>query len=146
MLQDHASSHTDKHTRTRTRTPITPGSIKSAAVEEEVEAGRESSLDSDAGKAALALVSAWVTEHHAFHDTSVQERSRFAYYQRAHNKGGGTCVTSNNGSIRRTASTMNSEGANRQQDIDCEHTDSWIKAHQKIFYGWIAQAMAAAKK
>ncbi len=36
------------------------------------------------------------------------------------------------------------DGENRQQDIE-RHTDSWIKAHQKTFDGWIAQAMAAAK-
>ena len=36
------------------------------------------------------------------------------------------------------------DGENRQQDIQ-RHTDSWIKAHQKTFDGWIAQAMAAAK-
>ena len=36
------------------------------------------------------------------------------------------------------------DGENRQQDI-ARHTDSWIKAHQKTFDGWIAQAKAAAK-
>jgi glycine betaine/proline transport system substrate-binding protein len=36
------------------------------------------------------------------------------------------------------------DGQNRQQDI-ARHTDSWIKAHQKTFDGWIAQALAAAK-
>ena len=36
------------------------------------------------------------------------------------------------------------EGENRQQDIE-RHTDSWIKAHQNIFDGWIAQAKAAAQ-
>ena len=35
-------------------------------------------------------------------------------------------------------------GENRQQDVE-RHTDGWIKAHQKTFDGWIAQAMAAAK-
>ena len=37
------------------------------------------------------------------------------------------------------------EGQNRQQDI-ARHTDSWIKAHQKTFDGWIEQALAAATK
>lgn len=37
------------------------------------------------------------------------------------------------------------EGQNRQQDI-ARHADSWIKAHQKTFDGWIAQALAAAKR
>ena len=36
------------------------------------------------------------------------------------------------------------DGENRQQDIE-RHTDSWIKAHQKTFDGWIAEAKAAAK-
>ena len=36
------------------------------------------------------------------------------------------------------------DGENRQQDI-ARHTDGWIKAHQKMFDGWIAQAMVAAK-
>lgn len=36
-------------------------------------------------------------------------------------------------------------GENRQQDVE-RHTDGWIKGHQKTFDGWIAQAMAAAKK
>ncbi|MES2413873.1 MAG: glycine betaine/L-proline ABC transporter substrate-binding protein ProX [Pseudomonadota bacterium] len=35
------------------------------------------------------------------------------------------------------------DGQNRQQDIE-RHTDSWIKAHQKTFDGWIAQALLAA--
>ena len=35
------------------------------------------------------------------------------------------------------------DGENRQQDIE-RHTDAWIKAHQKTFDGWIAQALAAA--
>ena len=37
------------------------------------------------------------------------------------------------------------DGQNRQQDIE-RHTDSWIKAHQKTFDSWIAQALAAADK
>ena len=36
------------------------------------------------------------------------------------------------------------DGENRQQDIQ-RHTDGWIKAHQKTFDGWIAQAKASAK-
>ncbi len=36
------------------------------------------------------------------------------------------------------------DGENRQRDIE-RHTDSWIKAHQATFDGWIAQAKAAAK-
>jgi glycine betaine/proline transport system substrate-binding protein len=36
------------------------------------------------------------------------------------------------------------DGEKSQQDI-ARHTDSWIKAHQKTFDGWIAQAKAAAK-
>ena len=36
------------------------------------------------------------------------------------------------------------EGQNKQQDI-ARHTDGWIKAHQKTFDGWIAQALLAAK-
>jgi glycine betaine/proline transport system substrate-binding protein len=35
------------------------------------------------------------------------------------------------------------DGQNRQQDVE-RHTDAWIKAHQKTFDGWIAQALAAA--
>lgn len=35
------------------------------------------------------------------------------------------------------------DGQNRQQDMQ-RHADSWIKAHQKTFDGWIAQALAAA--
>ncbi|MEO5606912.1 MAG: glycine betaine/L-proline ABC transporter substrate-binding protein ProX [Polaromonas sp.] len=38
-----------------------------------------------------------------------------------------------------------SQGENKPQDIE-RHTDGWIKAHQKTFDGWIAQAEAAAKK
>nr|WP_236582025.1 glycine betaine/L-proline ABC transporter substrate-binding protein ProX [Hydrogenophaga sp. BPS33] len=37
------------------------------------------------------------------------------------------------------------DGENKPQDIE-RHTDAWIKAHQKTFDGWIAQALAAAKK
>ena len=37
-----------------------------------------------------------------------------------------------------------SQGENKPQDIE-RHTDGWIKAHQKTFDGWIAQALAAAK-
>jgi glycine betaine/proline transport system substrate-binding protein len=35
------------------------------------------------------------------------------------------------------------DGQNRQQDVE-RHTDAWIKAHQKTFDGWVAQALAAA--
>ena len=35
-------------------------------------------------------------------------------------------------------------GENKQKDVE-RHVDGWIKAHQKTFDGWIAQAMAAAK-
>ena len=35
-------------------------------------------------------------------------------------------------------------GENKAQDVE-RHTDGWIKAHQKTFDGWIAQALAAAK-
>jgi glycine betaine/proline transport system substrate-binding protein len=35
------------------------------------------------------------------------------------------------------------EGQNQQQDVE-RHVDGWIKAHQKTFDGWVAQAMAAA--
>jgi glycine betaine/proline transport system substrate-binding protein len=38
-----------------------------------------------------------------------------------------------------------SRGENKAQDIE-RHTDAWIKAHQSTFDGWIAQALAAAKK
>ena len=37
------------------------------------------------------------------------------------------------------------DGQNSQRDFE-RHADSWIKAHQKTFDGWIAQAMAAAAK
>ena len=37
-----------------------------------------------------------------------------------------------------------SQGENKPQDIN-RHLDGWIKAHQKTFDGWIAQAMVAAK-
>ena len=37
-----------------------------------------------------------------------------------------------------------SRGENKPQDIH-RHLDGWIKAHQKTFDSWIAQAMAAAK-
>ena len=37
-----------------------------------------------------------------------------------------------------------SRGENKPQDIN-RHLDGWIKAHQKTFDGWIAQAMAAAE-
>ena len=36
------------------------------------------------------------------------------------------------------------QGENTAADID-RHTDGWIKAHQKTFDGWLAQARAAAK-
>ena len=36
------------------------------------------------------------------------------------------------------------DGENQQQDVE-RHTDGWIKAHQKTFNGWIAQAVAASK-
>ena len=35
-------------------------------------------------------------------------------------------------------------GQNKPADI-ARHTDGWIKAHQKTFDGWIAQALAAAR-
>ena len=38
---------------------------------------------------------------------------------------------------------MMNEGQNQQQDVE-RHVDGWIKAHQKTFDGWVAQAMAAA--
>jgi glycine betaine/proline transport system substrate-binding protein len=38
---------------------------------------------------------------------------------------------------------MMNEGQNQQKDVE-RHVDGWIKAHQKTFDGWIAQAMAAA--
>ncbi|NMM87073.1 glycine betaine ABC transporter substrate-binding protein [Rhodococcus sp. SRB_17] len=37
---------------------------------------------------------------------------------------------------------MNS-GENKQKDVE-RHVDGWIKAHQKTFDGWVAQALAAA--
>ena len=37
-----------------------------------------------------------------------------------------------------------SHGENQPKDVE-RHTDSWIKAHQKTFDGWIAQSLAAAK-
>ena len=43
-----------------------------------------------------------------------------------------------------TQNRLMHDGENRQQDIE-RHTDGWIKAHQKTFDGWIAQALAAAK-
>ena len=36
------------------------------------------------------------------------------------------------------------QGEKTAADIE-RHTDSWIKAHQKTFDGWLAQARAAAK-
>lgn len=38
-----------------------------------------------------------------------------------------------------------SKGENTGADLE-RHTDGWIKGHKKTFDGWIAQAMAAAKK
>lgn len=38
-----------------------------------------------------------------------------------------------------------SQGQNKAADI-ARHVDRWIKAHQKTFDGWIAQAVAAAKQ
>ncbi len=37
------------------------------------------------------------------------------------------------------------DGENKPQDVE-RHTDAWIKAHQKTFDGWVAQALAAAKR
>ena len=37
-----------------------------------------------------------------------------------------------------------SEGANTQKDVE-RHTDGWIRVHQQLFDGWIAQARAAAR-
>ncbi|SEK03457.1 glycine betaine/proline transport system substrate-binding protein [Variovorax sp. OK605] len=37
-----------------------------------------------------------------------------------------------------------SQGANTQQDVE-RHTDGWIKVHQQLFDGWLAQARAAAR-
>ena len=39
---------------------------------------------------------------------------------------------------------MMSQGQNKPADLE-RHTDGWIKAHQKTFDGWLAQARAAAK-
>lgn len=36
-------------------------------------------------------------------------------------------------------------GENSQEDI-ARHTEGWIKYHQRVFDGWIAQALAAAKR
>ncbi|HVR50925.1 MAG TPA: glycine betaine/L-proline ABC transporter substrate-binding protein ProX [Pseudorhodoferax sp.] len=36
------------------------------------------------------------------------------------------------------------DGQNKPQDVE-RHTDAWIKAHQKTFDGWIAQARQAAR-
>jgi len=36
------------------------------------------------------------------------------------------------------------DGENTQADI-ARHTEGWIKFHQQLFDGWIAQARAAAK-
>ncbi len=36
------------------------------------------------------------------------------------------------------------DGRNKPQDVE-RHADAWIKAHQKVFDDWIAQAIAAAK-
>jgi len=44
-----------------------------------------------------------------------------------------------------TQNRLLNDGENRQQDIE-RHADTWIKAHQKTFDGWIAEAMAAAKR
>ncbi len=37
-----------------------------------------------------------------------------------------------------------SRGENKAADIE-RHTDAWIKAHQKTFDGWVAEALRAAK-
>ena len=37
------------------------------------------------------------------------------------------------------------DGENKPQDVE-RHTDAWIKAHQKTFDGWVAQALTAARK
>ena len=37
------------------------------------------------------------------------------------------------------------DGANKQADID-KHVAGWIKAHQRLFDGWIAEARAAGKR
>ncbi|MDW5443118.1 glycine betaine/L-proline ABC transporter substrate-binding protein ProX [Polaromonas sp. SM01] len=36
------------------------------------------------------------------------------------------------------------DGENKRQDVE-RHTDGWIKAHQKVFDDWIAQALLAAR-
>ncbi len=36
------------------------------------------------------------------------------------------------------------DGENKPQDIE-RHVNGWIKAHQKTFDGWVAQALAAAR-
>jgi glycine betaine/proline transport system substrate-binding protein len=40
---------------------------------------------------------------------------------------------------------MMSQGQNKASDIE-RHVNGWIKAHQKTYDGWIAQALAAAKQ
>ena len=47
------------------------------------------------------------------------------------------------GDINSQNQRMNA-GENKQQDV-ARHTDGWIKAHQKTFDSWVAQAMTAAK-
>ena len=47
------------------------------------------------------------------------------------------------GDISAQNSRLN-DGEKSQQDI-ARHTDGWIKAHQKTFDSWIAQALAAAR-
>ncbi|MGJ7552765.1 glycine betaine/L-proline ABC transporter substrate-binding protein ProX [Variovorax sp. RB3P1] len=37
-----------------------------------------------------------------------------------------------------------SQGANTQKDVE-QHTDGWIRVHQQLFDGWIAQARTAAR-
>ena len=37
-----------------------------------------------------------------------------------------------------------SQGANTQRDVE-RHADGWIRAHQPVFDGWIAEALAAAR-
>jgi glycine betaine/proline transport system substrate-binding protein len=37
-----------------------------------------------------------------------------------------------------------SQGANTQQDVE-RHADGWIRVHQALFDGWIAEARAAAR-
>ncbi|MES1161576.1 MAG: proline/glycine betaine ABC transporter substrate-binding protein ProX, partial [Rhizobacter sp.] len=36
-----------------------------------------------------------------------------------------------------------SQGAGSQRDIE-RHVDGWIRVHQQLFDGWIAQALAAS--